>query len=214
VATSTRWDEYDSAEIVEVDDRLATSPARTAIALAAERSLESGVAAFDHVARVHGVDLAALRNQVAAHLPFRGGRKAEAALRIATGAAESALESLSLVRIHQLGFPRPRQQVEFVVEGVRYRTDFFWPEFGVIGEADGRSKFAADPVETMWLEKRREDALRMASAGFARWGWDDAWLGRPLAVRLERAGLTADPRNASKYAFRMQGEDAKRGSDE
>lgn len=204
MASSTRWTPVDPADVVEQEGFLATSPARTAIAIAAERSLESGVAAIDHVVAALGVDLAVLRARVEAERPFRGVRKVLAALEIATGRAESALESLSLVRIHQLGFPRPEQQILFVIDGVRYRVDFFWPDANVMGESDGRSKYDRASAETVWEEKQREDALRTLGSGFARWGWDQAWAARPLAERLERAGLRADPRNASKYAFRMQ----------
>jgi len=204
VGTSGRWEAVADEEIVDVDGLRATCPARTAIDLAAERTLESAVAAVDHVVRVHGVPFAELRAQVSARRPFPGVQKVDAALRVATGLAESVLESLSLVRIHQLGFRRPEQQVEVDVGGARYRVDFLWRAEGVVGEADGRSKYDEAPAAAVWNEKLREDDLRSAAPGFARWGWDEAWSGAPLAVRLERAGLTPDPRNASKYAFRMR----------
>jgi len=205
VATSVRWEPLQEADVVAVDGMLATSPARTALALAAERSLESGVAAIDHVMRRHGVRKEDLLARVAAARPFGGVGKVDAALRLATGCSESVLESLSLVRFRQLGFPHPDQQVEFMIDGVLYRVDFAWPELGVIGEADGRSKYDEAPADVIWEEKLREDALRSAAKGFARWNWDEAWAGAPLARKLERAGLIADPRNASKYAFRMRG---------
>lgn len=176
VGTSGRWEAVADEEIVDVD----------------------------HVVRVHGVPFAELRAQVSARRPFPGVQKVDAALRVASGLAESVLESLSLVRIHQLGFPRPEQQVEVDVGGARYRVDFLWRAEGVVGEADGRSKYDEAPAAAVWNEKLREDDLRSAAPGFARWGWDEAWSGAPLAVRLERAGLTPDPRNASKYAFRMR----------
>lgn len=205
VLTSVRWGPVPESEIVDVGDYRATTPARTVLALAAERGAESGVVAIDHVVRRCGISLEALRSWTDAHRPFSGVRHVDVSLRIATGTSESVLESLSLLRMHQLGFPRPEQQVEFRVDGASFRVDFVWPEYGVIGEADGRSKYDSAPADVVWEEKIREDALRSVSSGFARWNWGDAWAGGGLARKLERAGLIADPRNASKYAFRMRG---------
>lgn len=201
VDVSMRWRPVPTDDVVSVSEMLATCPARTAIDLAAERDLASGVAAFDHVMRVHGQTRDAIRSRIDADRPFRGARKADAALALATGRAEGPFESLSLTRIHQLGFEAPEQQVEFVIDGILYRCDFYWPRLRLIGEADGRSKYGDFPGEALWREKQREDALRSVVDGLVRWGWADAWAGHPLALKLERAGLHADPRIASKYAF-------------
>jgi hypothetical protein len=205
VLTSVRWEPLPEGDIVEIGCYRATSAGRTAIALAAERGAESGVVALDHVVGELGVDPGELASWVAHHRPFAGVGHVDVSLRIATGRSESVLESLSLLRIHQLGFPRPEQQVEFRLDGQRFRVDFYWPEFGVIGEADGRSKYDSAPADVVWNEKIREDLLRSGGRGFARWNWDEAWAGSALALKLERAGLVANPRNASKYAFRMRG---------
>ena len=104
------------------------------------------------------------------------------------------IESLSLGQFHLLGFPVPRQQVEFVIDGRRYRVDFFFEEADAIGEADGRNKYGPDvagpePEARLWAEKDREDDLRSVVRGFARWGWDHALGGHVLAQRLKRAGV-------------------------
>jgi hypothetical protein len=200
VGVAARWRAVREDEVVEVGGLRATSAARTAIDLAAERDLVCGVAALDHVIHSGAVQHAELRASVGRDRPFPGVRKVDAALAFATGAPESPLESLSTVRIAQLGFDPAIQQVAFVVDGERFRADFYWPEFGVIGEADGRAKYALDPA-SLWREKHREDALRSVTTGFARWTWDDAWTGGPLARKLERAGLRRSPRKAAKYAF-------------
>lgn len=201
-----RWGPVPATDVVAIEGMLATSPARTAIDVAAARDLASGVAAIDHVVRTYGVSLARLRERVEAERPFRGARKVDAALGLATGLAESALESLSLVRIRQLGFDAPEQQVTFAVDDVRYRADFVWPGTEshprLIGEADGRTKYRDRPDEAFWQEKRREDDLRSVAERFVRWDWADAWGGIGLARKLQRAGLRADPRIASQYAFR------------
>jgi hypothetical protein len=201
VGVVARWREVADDDIVSVGGMWATSPSRTALDLAAERDLVCGVAALDHVIRSGDASHAGLADWVRSARPFPGVRKVDAALLLATGLAESPLESLSAVRIAQLGFDAPTPQAEFVVDGERYRADFFWPEVRVVGEADGRGKYALGE-ESHWREKLREDALRSVTSGFARWTWDDAWAGEPLAIRLERAGLHRSPRKASRYAFR------------
>jgi hypothetical protein len=169
-----------------------TSLARTAVDLASTRDLASGVAAFDALlARAMDPRLvrATIERMVGERRPFWGVRKVERALAIATGSAESVLESLSMSRFYELELPSPEQQVEIIVDGRRYRVDFYWREFDVIGEADGRSKYDDAPSEVVWAEKKREDDLRSVVQGFVRWTWDEALAGAPLASKLARAGV-------------------------
>lgn len=201
VGVSPRWRDLGHGDATLAGRVGATSLVRTTLDLAAERDLPSGVAAVDHLLRVDPGAGDELRALLARLRPFRGARKVDAALGVATGLAESPLESVSLLRILQLGFDAPAQQVDITVERRRYRVDFFWPEAGVIGEADGRHKY--DDPDALWQEKRREDDLRAVSSGFARWDWSDAWRGEPLARRLERAGLRRSTRKASRHALRV-----------
>jgi hypothetical protein len=178
-------------DVTEVDGILTTDVVATAVALAARHDLVAGVAAFDHVLAA-GHDRTEIEHVLEAWAPFHGHGRAWRALALATGLAETPLESLSLVGIHLGGLLAPRQQVEFVARGRRYRTDFYWDEFRVIGEADGRVKYGsrADLI----VEKEREDALRSLGLGFARWGWDDAWARQPMLERLAEAGVVGAPR--------------------
>ena len=162
-----------------------TSPARTALDLARTGTLAQGVVAVDHVI-ASGVDRDRLVAWCSTHR-VHGIANARRALGIARGLSESPLESLSLARFAELGFPAPEQQREIVVGSQRYRVDFSWPEFGVVGEADGRGKYA-DPAD-LWREKRREDAIRTLVPRFVRWSWADAWASEPLRLLLGRAGI-------------------------
>lgn len=177
--------------VSEVGGILATDVIATAVALAARHDLAVGVAALDHVlAASH--DRAEIEQALELWAPFHGHGRVRRALGLATGLAETPLESLSLAGIHLGGLPAPRQQVEFVARGRRYRTDFYWDEFRVVGEADGRVKYVsrADLI----AEKDREDALRSLGLGFARWGWDEAWARQPMLERLAEAGVVVAPR--------------------
>lgn len=201
VAIVPRWRPIASRDVVVVDGVWATSPEVTALDLAARRDLESGVAAIDHVVRDEGVTLESLARRLDVERPFRGAPKVEAALRYANGRAESVLESVSLLRMLQLGFERPRQQAEFVIGADRFRADFYWPRLQLIGEADGRAKYGDFSGDELWQEKLREDALRGVVRGFVRWTWRDAWDGAPLAAKLRAAGVREHPRKASQRGF-------------
>lgn len=178
-------------------DVMATTPECTAINLAASRSLAAGVAAFDHVIAA-GTGKNELAAMISEWRPFHGVRKALRALEIATGLAETPLESISLVPIALAGFEPPEQQVAVVARGRSYRLDFLWRRHGVVGEADGRVKYLT-PVD-LWEEKRREDAIRSLDLGFARWGWAEAFAGAPLVARLQEAGLRVGPPLAKRAA--------------
>ena len=72
------------------------------------------------------------------------------------------------------------QWVVRTVDGVFVgEVDFGWPELRTVGEFDGAVKYGRDlrpgqdPVEVLYAEKVREDALRSADFGMVRWGWAD-----------------------------------------
>lgn len=192
-------------DIARVGDRRLTTRLRTAIDVAASaRSVVAATVILDAALAADtdpkqtpdpGRFLAAIDSR----RPFRGVGRVSAAMEHVSGLAGSPFESLSMVRIAELGFPRPIQQQHFFVRGEDYWTDFFWPEFDVIGEADGWAKYANDPTgEALKREKRREDALREQVTGFARWEWADAWAGGPLAERLLRAGVRRERGHAAR----------------
>lgn len=72
---------------------------------------------------------------------------------LASGLAESPIESLLRLALHDDGFPTPVPQ--FPVHG--YYADLALPEYGLLLEADGREKYTGDEL---WREKRREQAMR------------------------------------------------------
>ncbi|MET1088387.1 MAG: hypothetical protein ABWY04_14925 [Arthrobacter sp.] len=109
----------------------------------------------------------------------------------------SAGESLSRAQMHLLGFPAPLLQANFHIGG-RFiaRTDFFWPQFKLIGEFDGDAKYLRDEYlgeqtarQAVLAEKKREDKLRAAGFRVARWDWPIAADAPRLAALLRNAGL-------------------------
>jgi len=119
-------------------------------------------------------------------------------LELSDPAAESVGESRSRALIHILGLPAPVLQHSFYdYEGFIARTDFFWPDDGVIGEFDGDAKYLDDELlgdrstrATILAEKKREDRLRALGYTVVRWDWKAVTDPDLLRRKLEGAGVT------------------------
>lgn len=102
------------------------------------------------------------------------------ALPLVRQGAQSPLESISRVRLVDLGLPEPELQAPFHdIDGLIGYGDMWWPELGVIGEADGLMKYADHQV--LIAEKRREDRLRALGFAVVRWTWSEI-MNRPHEV--------------------------------
>lgn len=129
-----------------------------------------------------------------------GARGARAAAAYFNELRESPLESLSYGVFILHGLPLPNCQVPIVDDwgdllGI---VDFYWPEHGVIGEADGRLKYrrtldGGAPRPTTLLDEKNRQELLEDRAVVVRWGWSDATTagGRPLVQRVKRAFIRA-----------------------
>ncbi len=74
------------------------------------------------------------------------------------------------------------------------RSDFGWPDFGVLGEFDGKTKYGEllrKPGQTaeqvLIAEKQREDQMRELGWVVIRWMWQDLIRPEPLIDRLRHA---------------------------
>lgn len=90
------------------------------------------------------------------------------------------------------------QQAFYDAEGFVARADFFWREYGVIGEFDGGAKYLDDAVlggnstrSAILAEKKREDRLRSMGYTVVRWDWSAVTNPGLLARKLAAAGITA-----------------------
>ncbi|TFD74471.1 type IV toxin-antitoxin system AbiEi family antitoxin domain-containing protein [Cryobacterium fucosi] len=188
-----------AAQVRMIGGVLVTSLARTLVDVAASTSFLTGVVMIDHALRVDRERVAsAARSGILlpaaltkAHLfaelanvnPRFGARQADRAIEFGNGLSANGGESLSRVRIFQLGFEVPELQAPFLnIDGNDYWVDYFWRRIRKIGEFDGKHKYTRgrvlagrDPGEVVWQEKRREDALRRHSDSFDRWDWDTAF---------------------------------------
>jgi hypothetical protein len=103
-----------------------------------------------------------------------GARRLINVMQLADERAESPLESYSRLVIRALRLPEPElQPCVYDLEGLFLgRLDFYWDDFGVAGEADGRSKY--DERDVLTDEKQRQETLENAGVVVVRWGWLDA----------------------------------------
>ncbi len=189
--------------IEQVDRVQVTTLARTVADVARTALLGTAVAMADAAlsgppAFLHGI--AGIRDELEQEL-FDGPRVGSARLRrvleLADGASGSPGESVSRVAMHLEGLPRPVLQQAFRDRrGLIGIVDFWWPEFNLIGEFDGRGKYTRDdmlngmtPAEAVLAEKAREDRLRAVGPRVVRWDWPYAISPPRLARKLRDAGL-------------------------
>lgn len=193
--------------LVDIDGVTVTPLARTVVDVARTGSFGQSVAVADAALRrtEHPNDevprtfltKAGLAAELAT-IPLRQGLvKARRVVDFANGAADRPGESMSRVSMSIAGLPAPVLQARIVGgSGMVWTVDFWWPEFNLIGEFDGRYKYTdaeflrgRTPEQAVIDEKFREDDLRAVGHGMSRWGWATAVSPRLLSVHLLAAGL-------------------------
>lgn len=192
------------ADVVEIAGLLVTSVARTVLDIAAISNFMSAVTVADHVLHVDRfgrVPPLTTKDELwrlwEARMPFRGHARVKAVIEFAENKADSPLESVSRVNMQLIGCPRPLLQSSFSdYLGFIGETDFHWPHFALVGEADGDRKYLDEvyrsgrtAAQVMIDEKVREDRLRALPLGVSRWGWKTAIDPAALRAKLSAAGL-------------------------
>jgi len=158
-----------------------TSPARTAVDLAASLALPEALVLLDAAARLICQSLApTIRRREYANRRF-----VEAAIALLEEASdtircarlrptlsmvdpgrESAAESLSAGHLELAGLPRPRYQAELRTPRGTFFADALWDD-KLIGECDGAVKYT--DASAYVREKEREQILRDLGYRFVRW---------------------------------------------
>jgi hypothetical protein len=173
-----------------VDGVPATTAARTVVDLARWVSFRGGVVVADSALR-NGVGRDEMQRVAGDCARWPGIRKAGEVIAFADGRAASPLESISRVAFQDWGLPPPQLQVTLVWDefgNPKTIVDFYWEEFGVVGEADGLLKYDDEERLSLRAEKLRQEELETMGYIVVRWTWDDIWR-RPewVAQRLLRA---------------------------
>jgi hypothetical protein len=117
-----------------------------------------------------------------------GARSAAAMLPLLDSGSESPLETRSRFCLHEQGVEAPELQtvIHDAAGHVLARVDFYWHEFGVVGEADGRDKYDAGFARVA-EEKRRQERLEETGLVVVRWGSKDLAEPAALVARLRSA---------------------------
>jgi hypothetical protein len=192
-------------------DIATTCVSRSCLDLARESGSAAGLVSADaalHRGHCTVTELAAVARSLKG---IPGSRAARRVAELADGRSESALETVSRLSMieHLPAHHQPELQANIFSDGDRFigRADFYWEALGVVGEADGRTKYADD---ALWREKMREDALTDLGLVVVRWGWSEARRPADLTSRLRRAFAKAEllrsagvrPRATVRFASR------------
>jgi hypothetical protein len=172
--------------------------ARTVMDLARERGVAAGVVAADYALHTGLVTEGELREAFEVCRRWPGRKAARITLLSADGRAESPLESLSRLRIAAAGLPAPEPQQEICdLDGTFLgRCDFYWDEYGVVGEVDGDLKYFGDPV--LAAQRERQGWFERAGLLVVRWGWSDLSAFEHVVRRLE-TNFARGARRGSPY---------------
>ncbi|WP_074712798.1 hypothetical protein [Arthrobacter alpinus] len=123
--------------------------------------------------------------------------RAVAVVEFASGLSGSAGESISRVRMAQLGFAAPELQHCFTLrDGRDAFVDFWFARQRKAGEFDGRAKYlrqdwaGGKSIEQRIIEEKdREDQIRAQGVGFFRWTWPEMMDLRGFERLLRQAGI-------------------------
>lgn len=169
-------------EIVVVSDVRATGVVPTVVSIARFGSVADGIVVLDRALRA-GAPREALEEAASRCGRKPGARQARELVSLADDGAESPWESWTRIRALALGMPPPVSQLQIIAEGTVYYADLAWPEWRIVVEFDGYTKYrehhGVDDAAVLHAEKEREDAIRAA-------GWVVV---RVTAKVLGQAGL-------------------------
>jgi hypothetical protein len=170
-----------------------TSPPRTVLDVAMFAGLQAGIIVADDFIRRDLTTKAELRAVYECVKDWPGALILRLVIERCDGRAESVGESLGreLFRKHRVPMPLPQFEIFHPNGMLAGRTDWAWPEYKLLGEFDGRSKYARfirpgeTPADALWREKQREDLLReLTGWSFIRLIWADLFLGERTAQRV------------------------------
>ncbi|MCW2784527.1 MAG: hypothetical protein JWP74_1044 [Marmoricola sp.] len=180
-------------------DQISGTPVRpaaeAAFGAACHASVEAGTVILDSAYHLGICSQDQLREQYETHRGWPGTARLNVTLRFAQPGSQSVAESRMRFLFYQYGLPKP--QLQYVVRDgsdLIGNTDFGWPEYGVLGEFDGRVKYekylrpGETPADAVIREKLREDRMREATGySFIRFTWADFYKPDQTAERTRRA---------------------------
>jgi len=182
------------SDLAMVDGVLVIEPVRAAVETAMVADVPSGLVVLDSVIDLGRGDLDAIRRKYDELSTWPKARHLQITVRLVRPGANSVGESLSRHLFWTHHIPAPVLQFEVRDEdgNVVGCTDFAWPEYGLMGEFDGKVKYGRllkpgeSPSDAVFREKIREDRIRELT------GW--------LMIRLVWTHLY-EPRRTAERIF-------------
>ncbi len=185
-------------DVTRLDGHWLTSPARTVLDIAMLHGLEAGIVVGDDFLHRKLVTKPELQQLHQAMKDWPGALVLNLVIERCDARSESVGESLGkeFFRRHRLPMPVPQYEVFHPHGQLAGRTDWAWPEYGVLGEFDGLGKYlrlrrpGETIAQTVMREKQREDLLReLTGWTFIRFIWSDWFQDERTAARV-RSKLT------------------------
>ena len=151
---------------------------RAALESASLMDVERGLVVVDSGLRQGLYDSDDVRRQFALMTSWPGSLRLQLVTRLADGRSESVGETRARHLFWVAGIPAPELQFR-VMDGQALLgiADFAWPEYGLLGEFDGKVKYTRylrpgeSPGDAVFREKQREDRMRALGWRFVRLTW-------------------------------------------
>jgi hypothetical protein len=182
-------------DLTLVGAQLVVSPVRAALGAASLATVPRGLVVLDSLVDLELGTLEDIYREFERISGTPYSRKLQITVRLTRKGATTVAETLSRHLMWQQHLPEPVLQFEVRDEwgnliGV---TDFAWPEYGVLGEFDGMSKYGRlrregeTPGQAVEREKTREDALRARTGWLmVRIIWSELFRPGPTAAKIRR----------------------------
>lgn len=174
--------ELPEGHVETVDAARRTVAPRTVVDCARHLSLGDGLAIADAAVRAGLTTGRAMRDLREFQRRWPGTLMTEQVLHLLDPRREGWLESWSAAAFHRMELPRWLPQVNVYDPHDRFlgRVDGYWPELGVVAEADGRGKHLGDVdpsldrspdavAQRVLAAGEREVGLRATGLGVVRW---------------------------------------------
>ncbi|MCR2793717.1 hypothetical protein NQ156_11645 [Microbacterium sp. zg.Y625] len=198
-----------TGDVVEIDGLLCTGLARSVADMArtatfeqaatsADAALHTLFAPRDGVYDLDGAEEFRQNVRRIVHASAHGVNRAERVLEFADGRAHLPGETISRIRLREVGFRRIRLQVAVPSPtGGCYYLDFGIDDADAYGEFDGAIKYidgrmldGRTRADVFDAEKQREDWIRgTTQRRHGRWGWPHVSTAATLAERLAAFGI-------------------------
>jgi len=182
-------------DVYAKDEQLLLGPETSALGAASLVGVGPGLVILDSLLDLDLGDEESLWTTYYRRSGWPHSRKLQVTIRLARRGAQSIGESLARHLMWTQHLPEPQLQFKVYDEVGRLVgiTDFAWPEFGLLGEFDGRIKYgrllkegetASDAVVR---EKEREDRIREVTRWLMiRYVWRDLYQPETTAARTRR----------------------------